>query len=578
MPASVRRARWQEAPCPSDLAPRLCRELGVSPLLGRLLANRGLATPEQARLFLQGSLDDLPDPRLLAGMEAAVSLLDAALAGGEHIRVWGDYDVDGVAATALLVRALQALGGNVSHYLPHRVQEGYGLNQAALHRCAREGVKLLVTVDCGIGAGDEVALARRLGMQVVITDHHLPPEALPPADAIINPHQPGCAYPEKELCGAGLAFKLLDALCRRRGLAARSPCHFLDLVALATVADMVPLQGENRLLVQAGLSALRTTRKLGLQALMAEAQIEPERLDVYHLGYVLGPRLNAAGRLQSAQAALDLLLTPDAAEAAALARQLSQWNRARQEEEKRTLEQALAMVQAECDLEREWALVLAHESWHPGVVGIVASRLVERYCRPALLVALRDGAGKGSGRSIPGFHLYQALCECADLLERFGGHEMAAGFSVAPEQVPALRQRLCQVAAAQLRPEQLSPLLVVDAWVKPAALGVELGQECARLQPFGHGNPSPLLGLQGAELCEARPVGDGSHLRLRLRAGGQEHTGIWFGYGYLAEHLQPPEPLDLVFVPALNEWNGACRLDLQVADLRAGRELPLAPG
>jgi len=577
MPASVRRARWQAAPAAPAAAAGLQAELGLSPLLALLLSQRGLTDPGQARLYLQGTAQDLPDPFAMLGMEEAVALLESALAAGEHIRVWGDYDVDGVAGTALLLRALGALGGHVSHYLPHRVQEGYGLNQAAIRRSAQEGVKLLVTVDCGIGAPAEVALARRLGMRVIVTDHHLPPPELPPADALLNPLRPGCSYPYPQLCGTGVAYKLLEALCRRRGLAPSAPWHFLDLVALATVSDVVPLLGENRLLVQAGLAAIARTRKEGLKALLAEAQLDPTQVGVYHLGFVLGPRLNAAGRLQHAEQALELLVTQDPAHAQELARSLSACNRQRQDEERRTLEQAVALVEEQCDLEQEWAIVLGRAQWHPGVIGIVASRLAERYCRPAVLVALKGERGRGSGRSIPGFHLYQALCECGDLLEHFGGHAAAAGLEVTAAHLPALRERLCTLAARDLTPEQLTPLVTVDAWVKPDQLTVDLGRELARMAPFGTGNPAPVLGLRQVTLLEARPVGDGSHLRLRLQGSPGDRQAIWFRYGYLAAHLQPPEPVDLLFQPSLGTWNGAQRLDLQVVDLAAPRDLPPLP-
>jgi len=576
MPPSVRHARWVHAKPQAETVACLVREAGLSPLLAALLANRGLTTPAAAATYLGGSLDDLHDPFLMAGMKPAVDLLQSALAAGEHIRVWGDYDVDGVSGTALLVRALGALGGNVSHYLPHRVNEGYGLNREAIKRCARDGVRLLVTVDCGIGAPEEVALARRLGMRVIVTDHHLPPEVLPKAEAVVNPRQPGCAYPWPDLCGAGVAFKLLDALCRARGLPPRSAHRFLDLVALATVADVVPLQGENRLLVKAGLPALAGTRKEGLRALMAAAGIAPERLDTYHLGFALGPRLNAAGRLHHAEDALRLLLTGDPEEAKTLAGALDESNRRRQEEERRILGQAQEAVESG-EVDCRWAIVLADRRWHPGVVGIVASRLAERYYRPTLLVSLQGEEGRGSGRSIPGFHLHEALWECRDLFSHFGGHAAAAGFSLDAGRVDELRERFSAVAASRLKAEDLTPLLQVDAWPEPAALTLETAREIARMAPFGTGNPAPLVGLRGVTLAECRRVGDGTHLRLRLRAGEWEQAAIWFGFGYLADVLPPGAVVDLLCEPSLDTWNGSERLNLQVADLRADRELPAKP-
>ncbi|HEX8909937.1 MAG TPA: single-stranded-DNA-specific exonuclease RecJ, partial [Anaeromyxobacteraceae bacterium] len=457
--------RWVEVACDDAVAARLSRELGLDPLAARVLACRGLADPADANRFLDPKLSDLPDPFLMSGMERAVERLARALEAGERIALYGDYDVDGVTSTALLAGFLRAAGGDVLTYVPHRLVEGYGLNTDAVRRLAEGGARLLVSLDCGITSVAEVRAAAELGVDAVVVDHHTVPVELPAAVAILNPHQPRCGYPYKPLAAVGVTFCLAMALRKRLREAGRFGAtrpepnlrQALDLVALGTVADVVPLTGVNRILVRWGLEELARTGRPGLRALKRVAGIaDGAPVGAGQVGFRLGPRLNAAGRLDDAGRGVRLLLSRDEGEATALADELDRENRARQEIEHQILEQAV--VQAE---ERVAAgargLVLWRESWHPGVVGIVASRVVERFHRPAVLVGVANGAGKGSGRSIEAFHLHDALTACAGHLQRFGGHKHAAGVTVDPAALPAFRGAFEAFAAAHLADEDLVP-------------------------------------------------------------------------------------------------------------------------
>jgi single-stranded-DNA-specific exonuclease len=522
--------------------------------------------PAQARCFLEHDLRGLGDPYAMRDMRAAVDLVERALTNGALIRVYGDYDVDGVCATALVVRALRGLGGQVDWYIPHRVEEGYGLNEDAVRQASRDGVRLLVTVDCGCTAVHEVALARSLGMEVVVTDHHRPEKALPDAP-VLNPWRDDCSYPFKDLAGVGVAFKLVSALARERGLREGAELRFLDLVCLGTVGDVVPLLGENRLFVQHGLRLLPKSPKAGVGALVAAAGIGGE-VGSRHVAFALAPRINAAGRMEHAQAAVRLLLTDDAEEARALAAELSAHNDRRRRQEQDVLAEAEEMIAREVDLSRDKVIVLGSEGWHPGVIGIVASRLVERHHRPVLLVAVSDGAGKGSGRSIEAFNLWQALHDCAPLLTRYGGHHYAAGFGVTMEQMDALRRRMNEIGESWLTPEDLVRHVDVDAEAGLDELGREAVSELNRLAPFGHGNPAPVVVTRALRVTNVARVGDGSHLSLALRQDGGATVGaIWFGHGRLGEELSVGARVDVCHRPQLDDWQGTARVRLRVSDV-----------
>jgi single-stranded-DNA-specific exonuclease len=485
--------RWSCEPYEVAVAERLASGLGVAQPIGAILARRGFATVEEARRFL--AADERHDPLTLPGVAAACELIAAHLRRGSRIAVFGDYDVDGVCSTAILVRTLRALGANPVWELPSRFDEGYGLSTAAVERLAARGVGLLVTVDCGITAVEQVAAARAAGLDVVVSDHHRPGDALP--DCVVVhpalPAEPGAVpvYGCPELCAAGVVLKLCEALHAATGGDPRAADEELDLAALATVCDLVPLRGENRRIVREGLVALARTQKVGLRALMAAAAVEPAELTEQSLGFRLGPRINAAGRMRRADAALELLLTEDAGRAAEVARELDLLNGDRQQAETRILFAAEAACAPQAS---QAAIVVAGEGWHPGVVGIVASRLVERWRRPCVVIALEeDGSGRGSGRSISSYDLHDGLAACATHLTRFGGHRMAAGVELAPDAVDPFRRALAAHAGAALAPADLIPVERVDAVVPGGVLGLGLAEELEALRPFGMGNPQPTL-------------------------------------------------------------------------------------
>ncbi|HET6983482.1 MAG TPA: single-stranded-DNA-specific exonuclease RecJ [Myxococcaceae bacterium] len=562
-------------------ARRLAIELGLDPLAARVLVARGIAEPQDAARFLSHELTDLPDPFRMKGMAAAVERLTRAVVQGEKIILYGDYDVDGVCSTALLSLFLDSLGVAPETYIPHRIDEGYGLNLRAVERIAREGSRLLVSLDCGIASVAEVARARELGMDVVIVDHHTVPETLPPATAVLNPHQPGCEYPTKVLCAAGVAFNLVMAL--RRSLRTlgwfatrREPPlkPLMDLVALATVCDVVPLTGANRILVRHGLDALGRADRPGVRALKEVAGLETEgSVSAGQVGFRLGPRINAAGRLDDASVGLQLLRTRNLAEARDLAARLDQANTERQSIERRMLEEAVAQAE-----ERQGArgLVLWAEGWHPGVVGIVAARVVERFHKPTLVIGVQSGVGKGSARSIEGFHLVEALGECAEHLSRFGGHRHAAGVTLDSERLLDFRRAFESVAARRLREEDLEPRCRVDAVVHPEELTERAVDALAVLGPFGAGNPEPTFvaeALQAQGRLLTAKNGGTAHLKLVLPEAPALDT---IGWGLGPRLAEVDGPVDLAFQPSIDTWNGRTRVSLKIRDFRAAEAAVLS--
>jgi len=546
----------------------LAESLNMSVMSSRILLCRGISDPVTARVFLGNDLAGLIDPFQMRDMNAAVDSVEGALDSKARIRVYGDYDVDGVCATALLVRALRGVGGHVDWHIPHRLDEGYGLNEDAIRQAHAQGVSLLITVDCGSTAIAPISLARELGMDVVVTDHHRPGTELPDAP-VLNPVRADCDYPFTDLAGVGVAFKLVSAIARRRNIPPDRELNFLDLVCLGTVADVVPLIGENRLFVQHGLPRLAASKKTGILALMEVAGVGRNGTPgVRDVAFGLAPRINAAGRMEDARAAVNLLLARDRARARELAAELSEHNAARRAEEQRTLKKAESMVIRERDLASEKVLVLGSEGWHPGVIGIVASRLVERHHRPTLLVAIADGVGKGSGRSISGFNLWEHLRECTDLLERFGGHRYAAGFTIHPKNLDRFRLRMNDLADGSLTADDLVRSIDIDAEVGFRDLTIETISELERLSPFGVGNPTPVLVTRGMQLAEARRVGDGSHVSVRVRGDGRgEQTGIWFGAGELGEGLVVGNKIDMCYRARVEDWRGELRVKLVVEDI-----------
>ncbi len=565
-PATSRRsltgARWVVTPPADSLPP------DVHPAIGQVLASRGIVTPVQRAAFLSADLSTLHDPLLLPDMAEAVEAVQQALAEGGRIRVFGDYDADGITAAALLVRALGALGGTVDWYLPHRVDDGYGLNAAALDEAKRDGVALAITVDNGISAHAQLAHAREIGLPVIVTDHHEPSATLPPARAVVNPKRADSCYPDRDLAGVGVAYTLLRALCHLRNLPESVPARFLDLVAIGTVADVAPLTGENRILVRHGLPLLTpASKKLGLGALLRAVRIEG-CASSGDIAFLLGPRLNAAGRVAHAAAALELLLTSDPTAAETLAAHLCARNTERQEEEAHTLEAALAQL-AEHELEREKVIVLAAPDWHPGVIGIVASRLLERLHRPVALIAVQDGVGRGSARARAPFHLWEALARCEALLTRFGGHRVAAGFEVAEAQIPALRAALLAIGDELLTDDDLRPTVPLDGLLELDDITVLFAREVERLAPFGIGNPTPVFAASDVRVVQCAGRGqDQAHLSLALRAGnGRAVNAMWFRQGAHAAALPPGAVVDIAFTVELRTWQGMPTPRLVIKDI-----------
>lgn len=559
---------WTLADCPPAAQAELVRALGVSDLTAAVLVRRGYDEPEDARRFLEGEQPP-HDPFLLGDMEIACDRLRAAVVEGRRICVHGDYDVDGIAATTLAVLLLREIGADVVWHLPSRFDEGYGVRSETISRLADDGCGLVLTVDCGITAAAEVAEAKTRGLEVIVTDHHRPGEQLP--DCPIVATRPS-DYPFPELCGTGVVYKLGQALF---GVESEIPKRHLDLVALATIADVVPLVNENRSIAIAGLRALARTTKPGLRALMQAAGVDPAIIDAGAVGFRLAPRLNAAGRLGHPREALELLLTEDENEARRLADSLEELNRERQAVEARILREAVAQVEGwPAELRRRRAYAVAGADWHEGVIGIVASRLVERYNRPVVLIAGGDGDWKGSGRSIPAFDLHAALGRCSSLLERWGGHRAAAGLSIREANVEAFAEAFASHAAGVLEEEDLEPVTHVDAIVnRNAQLSLDLCSELARLAPFGLGNPAPTLLAPGVGLAEVATVGDGKHLRFRIRRGGRDGgSAIAFGQGSRLDSLRPDDPYDVAFRLEENRWNGTVAPQLVVR-----RVFPTAP-
>ena len=551
---------WTIGPCPHRQADSLAQALGLSEITASVLVRRGYGDPDEAREFLAGE-QPLHDPFLLGDMSGAVERIRAAVAEGKRICVHGDYDVDGICATVLAVLVLRELGADVEWHLPSRFDEGYGVNGETIERLAGEGCGLVLTVDCGITAVEEVRRARELGLDVVITDHHRPADELPDCPLVAT--RPS-DYPFPELCGTGVAYKLGQALLGADSEVLR---RHLDLVALATIADVVPLLGENRSLVIAGLRALARTQKPGLQALMKVARVDPAAVDTGQVAFRLAPRINAAGRLGHPRAALELLLTEDRDEARQLADRLEELNRDRQIVEDKILRAAIAQVEEWPEAkQRRKAYVVWGDDWHEGVIGIVASRLVERYNRPVVLIAGGEGLWKGSGRSIPSFDLHGALRACAELLERFGGHRAAAGLSILPEWVEPFADAFADQAEGLLAPDDLVPTTTIDAVLpRGAKLTLDLCEELRQLAPFGLGNPDVTLLAPGCELGDLATVGEGKHLRFRVQRDGHDAGGaIAFGQGVQLDRFRRVGRYDVAFRLQENRWNGTVAPQLVV--------------
>src|SRR6266702_8557456 len=541
----------------------LAAELKIPDALAAILVQRGLASPESAKAFLRPDLERLSDPHRWADMAVAVGLLVRAVREKRAILVHGDYDVDGQCAAAMLTRMLRSAGATVHPFVPHRLRDGYDFGPAGLAEARRVGASLIITCDCGITAVDAVRAARATGTDVIVTDHHLPGDVLPPASAVLDPLRADCPSVEKTLCGAGVAFKLAQALAAELGLSPNLPLHFLDYVALATVADVVPLVGENRTLVRHGLKLLADSRWTGLRALVDAAGLAGKPLRAGHLGFILAPRLNAAGRIGEPADGLRLLLTDSPDEAARLARDLETLNARRQALDQHILDDAVAQADATLGPD-DRALVLASEEWHPGVIGIVASRLVERYGRPTFLIAWEGELGRGSGRSIAGLDLHAVLHRLAPLLEKYGGHTMAAGLVIRRERYEAFRVAFLQATGELLGPDDLVAAQRVDLELPLGLVSEELEKLIRYLEPCGPGNPAPVFGVRGARAVNARRVRS-NHLRFLLDDGSGVLPAIGFQWADVIPDAWLARPLDVAFRLERDEWQGRATLQARVA-------------
>jgi single-stranded-DNA-specific exonuclease len=560
-------ARWRVVPdVDPDTAHALAADLNVPAELAQILVQRGHTSPEDAKRFLRPSLEELSDPFLLKDMHEAVEIIGRTVRAGEKIVVHGDYDVDGQCAAVLLTRFLRLAGGDVVPFVPHRMRDGYDFGSAGLAVAREHDASLVVTCDCGVTACETVAQAKEAGIGIVITDHHLPRE-LPPADAVVDPRRPDCPSPSKDLCGAGVAFKLAQALCQELGLQDSTPMHFLDLVALATVADIVSLTGENRILARFGLKTLSRSRWPGIRAMLEVTRLAGRRVRAGHVSYVLAPRLNAAGRLGDAGDGLRLLLSDDDDDALQLARSLEAVNARRQELDRRIHEQAIEEVERSVDVEETRGLVLANDGWHSGVIGIVASRVAEFYMRPTFLVALDGDEGRGSGRSVPGFDLHDALKDCSEHLERWGGHQYAAGLTVRRENVAAFRDAFDTAARLRLSDEDLIPTQRIDLVTQVGALDDDLERLIGHLEPCGAGNPAPVFGVRNVSAKDAKTVG-ANHLKFLLRDGTGSIPAIGFGWSDRVSEGWWRAPVDIALRLDRNEWRGSSTLQARVVQIK----------
>jgi single-stranded-DNA-specific exonuclease len=564
---------WQTIACDEAPAVVLSQELGVSPVTARLLCIRGLGAPDDARRFLSPRLDDLYDPFRLAGMSTAVDRILNAIGSKQRIAIHGDYDVDGVTSTVILRRALELLGADVVHFIPERLRDGYGLQPATIDRLQQDGARLIISVDCGIRAGEAATRARELGVDLIITDHHEPGAELPDALAVINPKRHDCTYPDKNLAGVGVALKLVQALCTCTGHANWLPA-FVKVAAIGTLADVVPLTGENRIIAKLGLGMLsKGPHKVGLRALLDVCGLTGRAIDSYHIGFVIAPRVNAAGRMSTPDIAARLLLAADETmgeEARALAEQLDAENLRRQQEEAEIVAAAKKIVETDLEVGSRTVIVVAGEGWHRGVIGIVASKLVDAFHRPAIVISTDGEMAHGSCRSIPSFNMLAALESCAEVMSKFGGHKQAAGLTLETARIRELRARVNDFADERLMPDDLRPRLWIDGLLTFRSINEQVASELSTLAPFGAGNPCPIFRTSRVEIVDGPRRLKERHLKMAFKQDGRIFRGIAWRASeretFVAEHRAA---IDLAFSLENDTYNGERYLQLSVADFRA---------
>lgn len=559
--------KWVTAAPDLDAARALSEACGFSPLAAVALCARGVDTPEKAQAFLATGTEGLYDPMRLRDMDKAVAAIREVIREKQKIIVFGDYDVDGITATCVLLRYLRSLGADADYYIPNRLSEGYGLSCTAMDALYKQGVRLIVTVDSGVTAFEETAYAKKLGIRMVITDHHECREEMPEAEAIVNPRRSDCDYPFTELAGVGVAFKLICALAGPENLG-RVIDKYADLVALGTVADVMPIVGENRVIVAAGLRRLAVTENLGLEMLLRESGQKSRRLTSSVISFILAPRINAAGRMGNTEQAVELFLTDDPVRAQELAAQLCEQNKERQAAENEILQQALAVLRKEYNPLEDKMIVLAGEDWHHGVIGIVASRICDRYACPTVLIAVDGDIGKGSGRSMAGFNLFEALSDSADLLDKFGGHELAAGLTIQKGNIDDFKARILAYADTHIKPGDLMPIIHIDCAITPAYITESSVEGLAALEPFGMKNPQPVFSMDNMYVEDITPISSDRHVRLTLVKDGISYTAMLFGTGAGGCGFAQGNFVDAAFHLEINEYRGRRTVQLVLKDIR----------
>lgn len=554
-----------------ELAEQLKDTYKISEIVARAMINRGIDDLDKASRFLTGEIQDMHDPFLLKDVDKAVDRILQALEEQERICIYGDYDVDGVTSTSLCVNILRKLDADVIYYIPVRAEEGYGLNHEAMEYISKQGVNLIITVDCGIRSVDVVETVKELGMDIIITDHHECDSVLPDAYAVVNPHRPDCSYPFKELAGVGVAYKLMQAVTQSIGYD-ELIYEVLDIAAVGTIADVVHLLDENRILVKKGLGKLMETENIGLQALIEVSGLKDKNITSYNVSFVIAPRINAAGRLADAARCVELLITDDPATAYEIAENLEKENRERQRIGAEILEQAIAKLSTNYDFEKNKIIVLDDEGWHPGVIGIVASKIVEQYSQPAIMIAKDGDLGKGSARSLRGFNVYEAMCQCSDIFEKFGGHEMAAGLTVKADRIEELRKRINEVAVEMLQGKELIPEILVDYKLEPQDINLQTAKQLKLMEPFGMGNSNPSFVCRNLQVLDRRLVGtNGEHLSLNLYDGRNNIKAIAFYMGNLYNVLSNGKKIDIICCMDINLWNNNESVQLVVKDVKVNK-------
>lgn len=548
---------------------KISDDLGVSPIVAQLLINRGLESIDQARIFLKGGISELYNPFLMEGMHEAVSRIKKAIASKETILIHGDYDVDGVTSIAVLMFTLRRLGMDPHYYIPDRITEGYGLSEGGVQEAINKRATLVITVDCGMSSYEEVKILKEHNIDTIITDHHEAPRALPLAYAIVNPHQQSCAYPDKNLSGVSVTFKLCEALCSEFN--SKEAWKHLDLVSLGTISDVAPLTGENRILVKEGLKLLKNgSSNKGVRALMEASGLKKKDPGSFEIGFILGPRINASGRIGSARHAVELLLTDDDKEASVLAKRLDEANRERKRIEGFTLKEAMSKVEREINFKDHKIIVLDNEDWHTGVIGIVASRISDRFYRPTILISIKDGVGRGSGRSIENFHLFDALMECGEILKECGGHKYACGLTILEKNLAAFKKTINEIANNVLRPEDLVPGLDIDMDIKLSSLDHKAIEEMAGLEPFGANNPQPVFCSKNLRLSRPPRIIKNDHIKLYVTDGNKNFEAIGFGLAKDSDielSLKKSPEIDLAYTVSVNTWQGLNTIQLKIQDI-----------